>query len=93
MPNDALAIADCQSFLDPLYVLPNTDGTRNWGLFQISDGRLRELGGTPRKALDPEWNIQAALRLWSRKHDFHDWSHCERALHPPSTALASAAAR
>ncbi|MFI5794973.1 helix-turn-helix domain-containing protein [Streptomyces sp. NPDC051677] len=93
VPNDALAIADCQSFLDPLYVLPNTNGTRNWGLFQISDGRLRELGGTPRKALDPEWNIQAALRLWSRKHDFHDWAHCERALHPTSSASASAAAR
>lgn len=79
-PDDAVAIADCQSFLDPLHILPNTNGTRNWGLFQISDGRLRELDGTPRKALDPEWNIQAAKRLWSRDRDFHDWPHCERAL-------------
>jgi transcriptional regulator with XRE-family HTH domain len=84
VPDDAVAIADCQSFLDPLHILPNTNGTRNWGLFQISDTRLRELGGTPRKALDPEWNIQAAKKLWSRDHDFHDWPHCERALHQPS---------
>ncbi|MEV2216221.1 helix-turn-helix domain-containing protein [Streptomyces sp. NPDC050997] len=79
-PDEAVAIADCQSFLDPLHILPNTNGTRNWGLFQISDARLRELGGTPRQALDPEWNIKAAHRLWSSAHDFHDWPHCERAV-------------
>ncbi|MEH0417985.1 helix-turn-helix domain-containing protein [Streptomyces sp. B21-083] len=91
-PDDAVAIADCQSFLDPLHILPNTNGTRNWGLFQISDGRLRELGGTPRKALDPEWNIQAAEQLWSRKHDFHDWPNCERALRStPTTSVPSPA--
>ncbi|WP_326574643.1 helix-turn-helix domain-containing protein [Streptomyces sp. NBC_00481] len=56
-PDRAVAIADCQSFLDPLHILPNINGTRNWGLFQISDARLKELGGTPGKALDPEWNI------------------------------------
>ncbi len=79
-PDDAVAIADCQSFLDPLHILPNTNGSRNWGVFQISDARLGELGGTPAKALDPEWNIQAAHKLWSRGHDFSDWPHCERAL-------------
>lgn len=79
VPDKAVAIADCQSFLDPLHILPNTNGTRNWGLFQISDARLRELGGTPRQALDPEWNIQAARRLWSRDRDFGDWPHCARA--------------
>lgn len=78
-PDKAVAIADCQSFLDPLHILPNTNGTRNWGVFQISDARLRELGGTPRLALDPAWNIGAAERLWSKDHDFHDWPHCERA--------------
>ncbi|MGW1714950.1 helix-turn-helix domain-containing protein [Streptomyces sp. NPDC002156] len=75
----AVAIADCQSFLDPLHILPNTNGTRNWGVFQISDARLRELGGTPRTALEPEWNIQAAYRLYKRAKDFSDWSHCDRA--------------
>lgn len=30
-PDTAVAIARCASFLDPLYVLPNTNGSRNWG--------------------------------------------------------------
>ncbi|MCL6731887.1 helix-turn-helix domain-containing protein [Streptomyces neyagawaensis] len=81
-PDRAVAIADCQSFLDPLHILPNTNGTRNWGLFQISDARLRDLKGTPRQALDPEWNIRAAKRLWSEDRDFHDWPHCDRAFSP-----------
>ncbi|MEV4427542.1 helix-turn-helix domain-containing protein [Streptomyces sp. NPDC049602] len=89
-PDDAVAIADCQSFLDPLHILPNTNGTRNWGLFQISDARLGELGGTPAQALDPEWNIQAARKLWSRERDFRDWPHCERALKKtPATPSAT----
>ncbi|MER5225684.1 helix-turn-helix domain-containing protein [Streptomyces flaveus] len=85
-PDRAVAIADCQSFLDPLHILPNTNGTRNWGLFQISDARLRELGGTPREALDPEWNILAAKRLWSQDRDFSDWPHCDRAFSPSPSA-------
>lgn len=92
-PDDAVAIADCQSFLDPLHILPNINGSRNWGLFQISDARLGELGGTPAQALDPEWNIQAARKLWSRERDFGDWPHCERALKKtPSAPAASASA-
>ncbi|MFF3942434.1 helix-turn-helix domain-containing protein [Streptomyces phaeofaciens] len=78
-PDRAAAIADCQSFLDPLHILPNTNGTRNWGVFQISDTTLRELGGTPGTALEPEWNIQAAHRLWQRTEDFSAWPHCDRA--------------
>ncbi|UIX32331.1 helix-turn-helix domain-containing protein [Streptomyces sp. GQFP] len=86
VPDRAVAIADCQSFLDPLHILPNTDTTRNWGVFQISDATLRRLGGTPRDALDPEWNIQAAHRLWSRARNFGDWPNCDRAASPVSTA-------
>ncbi|WP_439380950.1 helix-turn-helix domain-containing protein [Amycolatopsis lexingtonensis] len=82
-PDTAVAIARCASFLDPLWVLPNTNGSRNWGVFQISDGRLLELGGTPRQAFDPVWNIDAAHRLWSARHDFHDWPACSAALQPP----------
>ncbi|MGW0863022.1 helix-turn-helix domain-containing protein [Streptomyces sp. NPDC002611] len=89
-PDKAVAIADCQSFLDPLHILPNTNGTRNWGLFQISDARLRELGGTPRQALDPEWNIQAARRLWSEDRDFGDWPHCARAAEATPAASLTA---
>ena len=84
-PDTAVAIARCASFLDPLWVLPNTNGSRNWGIFQISDARLLELGGTPRQAFDPVWNIDAAHRLWSVRHDFHDWPACSAALaNPPS---------
>lgn len=79
-PDTAVAIARCTSFLDPLYVLPNTNGSRNWGVFQISDARLRELDGTRLRAFDPDWNIKAAHRLWSARHDFHDWPSCEAAL-------------
>ncbi|MEU9139681.1 helix-turn-helix domain-containing protein [Streptomyces sp. NPDC048404] len=79
-PGTAVAVARCASFLDPLWVLPNTNGSRNWGVFQISDVRLRELGGTPVRAFDPDWNIRAAHRLWSARHDFHDWPSCEAAL-------------
>ncbi|KND41721.1 helix-turn-helix domain-containing protein [Streptomyces stelliscabiei] len=79
-PDTAVAIARCSSFLDPLWVLPNTNGSRNWGVFQISDASLRELDGTPLRAFDPEWNIEAAHRLWSVRRDFHDWPSCEAAL-------------
>ncbi|MET7453493.1 helix-turn-helix domain-containing protein [Streptomyces sp. NPDC005574] len=79
-PRTAVAVARCASFLDPLWVLPNTNGSRNWGVFQISDARLRELGGTPLRAFDPDWNIRAAHRLWSVRRDFHDWPSCEAAL-------------
>ncbi|MEV6761510.1 helix-turn-helix domain-containing protein [Streptomyces sp. NPDC051105] len=79
-PDTAVAVARCASFLDPLYVLPNTNGSRNWGVFQISDARLRDLDGTPLRAFDPDWNIRAAHRLWSVRHDFHDWPSCEAAL-------------
>jgi transcriptional regulator with XRE-family HTH domain len=85
-PDEAVAIARCQSFLDPLYELPNANGTRNWGVFQISDMRLADLGGTPRQAIDPEWNIQAAHKLFQRDHGFSDWMFCEGAY---SSASAS----
>jgi hypothetical protein len=79
-PDTAVAIARCSSFLDPLWVLPNTNGSRNWGVFQISDARLRELDGTALRAFDPAWNIEAAHRLWAARGDFHDWPSCAAAL-------------
>lgn len=88
-PDRAVGIARCQSFLDPYYVLTNTNGTRNWGVFQLSDTLLREFGGTQHQALDPEWNIQTARRAWSRHQDFRDWEHCDqpfRTSSPPSSA-------
>jgi hypothetical protein len=88
-PDTAVAIARCASFLDPLWVLPNTNGSRNWGVFQISDARLRELDGTALRAFDPAWNIEAAHRLWAVRRDFHDWPSCQAAqpgASQPSTA-------
>jgi len=78
-PDTAVSIARCSSFLDPLWVLPNTNGSRNWGVFQISDARLRDLDGTALRAFDPAWNIEAAHRLWAVRHDFHDWPSCAAA--------------
>ncbi|MEU4831200.1 helix-turn-helix domain-containing protein [Streptosporangium sp. NPDC023615] len=77
-PDRAVGIAKCMSFLDQYYSLPNVNGTRNWGVFQISDRRLAELEGTPLKAFDPEWNIQAARRLWSQNRDFSHWENCDQ---------------
>lgn len=87
-PDRAVGIARCQSRLDPLHVLPNTNGTRNWGLFQLSDKLLEEVDGTPLQAYDPDWNIQVAHWAWSRHRDFRDWEHCDqpfRTSAPPSS--------
>ncbi|MBI0299249.1 helix-turn-helix domain-containing protein [Streptomyces sp. PRKS01-29] len=78
-PERAVGIADCASYLDPLSTLPNSNATRNWGVFQLYDGTLRKLGGTREQALDPDWNIRAAHRLWALTHDFSAWKACDRA--------------
>ncbi|EXG79424.1 helix-turn-helix domain-containing protein [Cryptosporangium arvum] len=88
-PDRAVAIAKCQSLLDPFWVLPNVDTSRNWGVFQISDRRLRELDGTPRRAFDPEWNIWAARELWRTRGGFAgNWPYCDEA-YPRSRAPSS----
>ena len=90
-PDHAVAIARCQSRLDPLHITPNTNGSRNWGLFQLSDSSLKALEGTPAMAFDPEWNITAARQLWSSARDFRHWPFCEAALNaspPPTTVPA-----
>ncbi|WP_416979336.1 peptidoglycan-binding domain-containing protein [Streptomyces sp. T028] len=85
----AVAVAVCQSSLDPLHIVSNADGTRNWGVFQLSDIALRKSGGTPRDAVDPEWNIQAAHRLWSRTKDFRAWPYCDGAASPEAVEPGS----
>ncbi|MGC5011526.1 peptidoglycan-binding protein [Streptosporangium sp. DT93] len=77
-PDRAVGIAKCMSFLDQYYSLPNVNGTRNWGVFQISDRRLAELEGTPLRAFDPDWNIRAARQLWSQNRDFSHWENCDQ---------------
>jgi hypothetical protein len=85
-PDRAVGIARCQSILDPLYVLTNTNGTRNLGVFQLSDRLLGELGGTPKEALDPDWNIRTARRAWISSHDFRDWEHRDQPFRTTSSS-------
>ncbi|GGJ94754.1 hypothetical protein GCM10010123_25720 [Pilimelia anulata] len=80
-PERAVRIARCHSFLDPLYVLPNANGTRNWGVFQLSDQLMRRYEGSPKLALEPEWNIRTARRAWAEHRDFRHWQ-CDKAAAP-----------
>ncbi|GGP67416.1 helix-turn-helix domain-containing protein [Saccharothrix coeruleofusca] len=75
-PDRAVGVARCASQVDPLWVLPNVDGSNNWGVFQLSDGLLRQYSASPREALDPERNIALARRTWERNRDFSAWPHC-----------------
>lgn len=81
-PGQAVKLADCQSTLDPHYVKSNADSSRTWGLFQLSEARLKALGGTPKRALDPEWSIKAAHRVWSTHKDFSAWPRCLTSFEP-----------
>ncbi|TDD22906.1 peptidoglycan-binding protein [Actinomadura sp. KC06] len=74
--DEAVKLVRCLSYLDPLWVMPNSRGVRYWGLFQFSDPELLALGAGPAAALDPEWNIQTARMIWSRTKDFRHWT-CE----------------
>ncbi|WP_158239639.1 helix-turn-helix domain-containing protein [Streptomyces carminius] len=80
-PEAAVRTAECRSLLDPHYVLSHPDASRTWGVFQISEERLRKMGATPADALDPEWNIEAAHRLWGGK-DSGRWPRCLVSLEP-----------
>ncbi|WP_167968023.1 helix-turn-helix domain-containing protein [Streptomyces lonarensis] len=72
----AVAVAACATKFDPLYVLGNENGTRNWGLFQISDSRLNDLRSSPLEALDWETNVRLAHQLWESDQSFEHWSFC-----------------
>jgi len=89
-PDRAVRIAQCASLLDPIYVLPNTDGSRNWGVFQLSDDLLAKHHGNRQQAFDPEWNIKTAYAAWFKNKDFRDWEHCDKAAAsaPPSPSTA-----
>lgn len=73
---DAVKLATCQSQLDPLHIVPNDDESRSWGLFQLPDAQLSKLGGSPEKALDPDWSITAAHKLWAEDKSFSDLPKC-----------------
>jgi hypothetical protein len=71
----ALAIAWCESRLEADVVgTRNANGTRDWGVFQLNDGgTLQHLDGTPQSALDAEWNVLAARRLYDEE-GFAPWT-------------------
>lgn len=75
-PDRAVGVARCASHLDPLWVLPNVDGSNNWGVFQIHDALLRRYSSTPKQALDPEESIRMARLTWERTRDFSAWQNC-----------------
>ncbi|HEX5740235.1 MAG TPA: peptidoglycan-binding protein [Pilimelia sp.] len=77
-PDLAVRIAECRSRLDALSVGPNAHGSHSWGVFQLSDEMLKQLGGTRLMALDPEWNIQATHRRYLGHTDFGE-RFCDRA--------------
>lgn len=85
-PDLAVRVARCQSFLDPLWVSGNADGSRSWGLFQMPDQALRRYAGTTALAFDPEWNIQAAHRIWAETGDFRHWRACPTERGPRTSA-------
>ncbi|MCG5220369.1 peptidoglycan-binding protein [Streptosporangium soli] len=73
-PDRATELARCLSLLDPLWIMSDRLGTRRWGLFQFSDLELKSLRAEPATALNPEWNIQTAHKIWRRTKDFRHWS-------------------
>jgi peptidoglycan hydrolase-like protein with peptidoglycan-binding domain/plasmid maintenance system antidote protein VapI len=92
-PERAVRIAQCASFLDPIFVLPNTDGSRNWGVFQLSDAILAKFNGTRKQAFDPEWNIVTAHRSWLEHRDFRNWQHCDSAAAPATPSAPASPAK
>ncbi|GGR86841.1 hypothetical protein GCM10010252_26910 [Streptomyces aureoverticillatus] len=73
-PDTAVRLVRCMTQLDPLWIWGNSDGSREWGLFQFSDLELMELGVAPLTALDSEWSIQRGRAIWERTKNFSHWS-------------------
>ena len=66
----AIAIARCESTLNPRAIHRNRNGTTDLGLFQLNTGgTLQSLGLTWDEAFDPDLNAAAAYRLYKR----HGW--------------------
>jgi hypothetical protein len=74
--DEAVYVARCHSRLDALWVSLQSDGSRGWGAFDLTDDVLGRYDGTRQVALDPEWNIQAAHWIWAEHRDFREWPAC-----------------
>lgn len=82
--DNARRISMCESGQRNVTSRPNTDGTRDHGIFQINDGGTfqelaRRLGSDPSNialALNPDWNVMAAAELF-RDRGWQPWT-CAR---------------
>lgn len=73
-PERAIDLVRCLSHADPLSIIGKQGGTREWGLFQLTDEEvLFDFRVDYTTALDTAWNIQAARTLWER-HGFARWT-------------------
>lgn len=71
----AQAVSRCESGQRSVVSAPNSDGTRDRGIFQLNDGgtlqRLLVESGLPATdlspALDAQWNVRAAALLFSQR--------------------------
>jgi hypothetical protein len=52
----------------------NTDGTLDWGYFQINTVHLKRPGLNLRDLLDCKANIDFAFQLYQERHGFTPWS-------------------
>jgi hypothetical protein len=74
-PDSVVALVRCLSSLDPLWVVGQLDGSRTWGLFQLSDRDVvTDRKVSYRTALDPEWNIQTAREIRDRTGGLARWT-------------------
>lgn len=76
---NAMAVSRCESGHRNVIGAPNTNGTRDFGIFQINDGgtlqaSLRGIGvsysslfDAQAKALDPELNVRMARAIWDNR--------------------------
>jgi hypothetical protein len=76
---NAMAVSRCESGHDNRVSKPNTNGTRDFGVFQINDGgtlqaALRAIGvsfsdisDAREKALDPALNVRMARAIWESR--------------------------
>lgn len=76
---NALAVSRCESSFRSVVSAPNSNGSRDWGLFQLNDGgtlqgALRAIGvpaattsEATAAALDERVNVAAAAWIWSQR--------------------------
>jgi hypothetical protein len=82
----ASAVSLCESGQRNVVSVPNTDGSRDYGIFQINNGgtlqgllaRIGPAGGGVAQALVADWNVRAAAQLWSER-GWQPWT-CARKL-------------